>query len=321
MLIRLLRARFAPSPTFAQLADEWLTATERRLRPSWHGAARRIIRQDILPLLGTLRADRIERRDVVKAMNRCTERNALAIANHTLALIRIILNWGIASGRLDPQSDPTRGLKKHPVRARERILNESELRAIWHASGDDDHGRIVRLLMITGQRRGEIGGLCWREIEQSLDGLIIALPASRTKNHRSHVVPLTALALAQLPVRRDGREQVFGRPPGRGYSGWSRAKRALDERLGELAPWTLHDLRRSFVTHCAERGIAEPHIIEVCVNHISGHRAGVAGVYNRAAYATAKRAALERWAGRTGADRCHTLNIRCAVGSTSGFTP
>ena len=133
------------------------------------------------------------------------------------------------------------------------------------------------------------------------------MPAGRTKNHRAHVVPLSDEALALLPQRRDGRELMFGHREG-GFSGWSKAKAELDDRIaaarklaGErkpMPPWVLHDLRRSFVTHVSEHNFAQPHVVEAIVNHVSGHRAGVAGVYNRAAYAAEKRQALEAWGKR-----------------------
>jgi integrase len=92
---------------------------------------------------------------------------------------------------------------------------------------------------------------------------------------------------------------VFGSGEG-GFSGWSKAKEQLDERIAatfgdRLAPWRIHDLRRSFATHAAEMGI-QPHIIEAALNHISGAKSGVAGVYNRAAYEPEKRTAMSRWA-------------------------
>lgn len=87
----------------------------------------------------------------------------------------------------------------------------------------------------------------------------------------------------------------FGEGEG-GFSGWSRCKERLDCKLPKkMAAWTVHDLRRSFVTGAAELG-TEPHVIETIVNHISGHKGGVAGVYNLATYETEKRTALERWA-------------------------
>ena len=87
---------------------------------------------------------------------------------------------------------------------------------------------------------------------------------------------------------------VFGTRE-QGFNDWSRSKRRLDERLPKMAPWTVHDLRRSFVTHLSENGFAQPHVVEAIVNHISGSKAGVAGVYNRAAYLNEKRQVLEMW--------------------------
>jgi integrase len=125
----------------------------------------------------------------------------------------------------------------------------------------------------------------------------------RTKNKRAHIIPLSAEALALLPARPEGsaiRDLVFGVGAG-GFGGWSKSKADLDARIAKarkgkpLAAWTLHDLRRSFVTHVSERGFAQPHVVEAIVNHVSGAKAGVAGTYNRAAYAAEKRQALELW--------------------------
>ena len=164
-----------------------------------------------------------------------------------------------------------------------------------------------RLLILTGQRRGEIGDLSWSEID--LDKRQIDLPAHRTKNARPHIVPLSDEALSILKgiVREDGRDLVFGRGAG-GFGGWGKAKTELCAQIAKararaahkaqgkpMAGWTLHDLRRSFVTHVSEHGLAQPHVVEAIVNHVSGYKGGVAGVYNRAAYAGEKRQALELW--------------------------
>jgi integrase len=176
------------------------------------------------------------------------------------------------------------------------------LREVWHACGEDDYGRIVKLLILTGQRKTEIGGLTWSEITE-VDRQI-ELPGARTKNKRPHVVPLSKQAWAALAQKREDREHLFGRR-GTGFSGWSKAKRELDNRIAAarkaagvktpMPPWTIHDLRRTFVTHVLDRKIALPHVVEACVNHVSGHKAGVAGIYNRANYADEKRAAMDAW--------------------------
>ena len=138
-----------------------------------------------------------------------------------------------------------------------------------------------------------------RRDELSEDGSIWTIPGVRTKNHRAHVVPLPPLArsiLATLePVSSEFAFSTTGRSP---ISGWARIKARLDDEM-QVPPWRLHDLRRTAATGMAEIGIA-PHIVEAALNHVSGARAGVAGTYNRAAYAQEKRTALEVWAAHIG---------------------
>src|SRR5262249_38387049 len=145
-------------------------------------------------------------------------------------------------------------------------------------------------------RREEIAALRWSEI--NFDRGIISLPAQRTKNHRSHEVPISDAARAILEARSRlvGRDFVFGEGQG-GFSGWSRCKERLDARLQDTIadPWRLHDLRRSAATGMADIGIA-PHVIEAILNHVSGHKASVAGIYNRSTYLPEKTEALARWA-------------------------
>ena len=127
---------------------------------------------------------------------------------------------------------------------------------------DDDHGRITKLLILSGQRKGEIGDLTWDEIATRQ----IDLSGARTKNKRPHVIPLSDAALALLPARREGHEHLFGRRPESGFSGWSKAKEELDARIAAvrmaagvkkpMPPWVIHDLRRSFVTHLLDRKLA-----------------------------------------------------------------
>jgi integrase len=224
--------------------------------------------------------------------------------------------WAISQGLAD--HNPVVGTTRVGVeRDRERVLSPAEIRDVWRSAGDEDHAQILKLLLLTGQRRGEVAGMRWDEI--NLDGAVWSLLAERTKNGRPHDVPLSAQAtdlLKGIPVQ-DGRTLLFGKGS-EPFSGWSRAKSRLDGRIARqraqmrlgrpvgqderpkpgdaLVPWTLHDLRRTVVTGMNEIGIA-PHVVEAVVNHVSGGaKAGVAGVYNRATYATEKRAALQAWA-------------------------
>jgi integrase len=135
--------------------------------------------------------------------------------------------------------------------------------------------------------------MCWQELD--FDQAIWSLPADRTKNGQAHDVPLSrdVLSILQQRERRGDRQLLFGEGKG-SYSGWSQAKARLDRRSGVVG-WRIHDIRRTVVTGMAELGV-QPHIIEATVNHLSGHKAGVAGIYNRATYATEKRDAMRLWA-------------------------
>ena len=174
------------------------------------------------------------------------------------------------------------------------MLKDNELAAIWNALPASDYGAIVKLLMLTGQRRDEIGALRWSEIDLSGEG-VIHLPKERTKNRRPHMVPLSPAARAILATLREqagDREFVFGR--GEGFSGWSASKAALEAELPKMPDWTLHDLRRTAATGMGELGVP-PHIVELVLNHQSGHKGGIAGVYNRAVNGKERREALDQW--------------------------
>ena len=189
------------------------------------------------------------------------------------------------------------GTNKRSEQARDRVLSEEEIRLVWRALPDSDYGVIVKLLFLTGQRRDEIAALCWHEIDSRTN--VITLPRERTKNGRPHTIPLAPTArtlLADISVR-EGREFVFGKNAGP-FSDWSHRKKKLDTAIAEngkpLPPWTIHDIRRTVATGMADIGI-QPHIIEAVLNHVSGHKGGIAGVYNRSSYAAEKAAALARW--------------------------
>ena len=129
----------------------------------------------------------------------------------------------------------------------------------------------------------------------------ISLTAERTKNKKPHDIPLSPPAFAILKrCARGSGEYVFGKGARAGYQGWSRSKELLDQSIlkaGNAFPdWHLHDLRRTFSTVAHDELGAAPHVVEAILNHISGHRAGVSGVYNRAIYAREKAAVLARWA-------------------------
>jgi len=143
--------------------------------------------------------------------------------------------------------------------------------------------------VLTGARRSEVGGLRWSEID--LDRGLIVLPPTRVKNGRQHELPLSNQARAVLERQPRRNEWVWGCE----WTSWTEPKAKLDRRLNGIAPWTLHDIRRSAATHMAELGTM-PHVVEAILNHYSGHRAGVAGIYQRAKYQDQMKAALQAWA-------------------------
>ena len=135
----------------------------------------------------------------------------------------------------------------------------------------------------------------WSELE--FERGTWTIPAARAKNHRSLTLPLPQIALdivARVP-RMVGRYQLFGMRASRGFTGWAaKAERAL-RAASQVTDWTLHDLRRTVATRMADLGV-QPHIIEAVLNHVSGHKGGVAGIYNRSSYEREVRAALALWA-------------------------
>jgi integrase len=292
------RARAAQ--TLEHVAERYLSRQEGRLRARSYAEVRRHLRDHWLPLMGSPVAA-ITRRDVAARLQDMKDTNGGYAANRARASLSALFAWAIREGLVE--ANPVIGTNR-PVdeQARDRVLDDAELVAIWRAARGDDYGMIVRLLMLTGQRREEVGGMAKAEID--LVARKWTIPAHRTKNARAHEAPLSDLALELLKaaIEREGREDrnfIFGQAAG-GFTGWSPAKSALDRRIANatgvpVQPWRLHDLRRTAATRMADLGV-QPHVIEAVLNHVSGSKAGVAGVYNRAAYSAEKRQALDLWA-------------------------
>ena len=240
------------------------------------------------------KADDIQRSDVASTLRSIAKENGAVTADRARAALSACYAWAIGEGLCgDNYSNPVIGTNKQveeyiPI---DRVLKDTEIAAIWNACGNDDFGRIVKLLISTGCRRDEIARLKWEEV----DGDLITLPSERTKNHRKFEIPLPKLARDILGDKPEGATSfVFGRL-GSGFSGFSKAKAQLDAKLGFDKSWRLHDIRHTVSTGMNELGV-EPHIVEAVLNHVSGYKAGVAGRYNHAAYRDQKREALAHWA-------------------------
>jgi integrase len=229
----------------------------------------------------------ITQRDVALLLNKIATTAGDVTANRARTTLTALWAWAIRQGL--PVTNVASNTEKRKETSRDRVLSESELAAIWKACGNEDFGRIIRLLILTGQREAEISQLRWDEVHDSE----IILTADRVKNKRTHTIPLAPLARELIGPITNWRTHVFGRTD-TGFHGHGNAKARLDKHL-DIPAWRIHDIRRSVATHVAELGVP-PHIIEAVLNHVSGHKAGVAGTYNRASYSKEKRDALNLWA-------------------------
>jgi integrase len=279
--------------TMAAVLENYLAFKRVELRPRSYVETERHLVKNAKPLHG-LQLAKITRRDIASRISVIAVELSGPSGNRLRAALSAFFAWAMREGLID--SNPVVGTNRWDERSRERVLSNDELKIIWHALGDDSYSDVIRMLMLTGQRLNEIGGMQWSEII----GETIVLPPSRCKNNRQHVVPLPTSVRELLNRRSRNGEFIFGRTLGRPFGGWAKCKAKLDQRIkemgGKLAHWTHHDLRRTVATKMAdELGIA-PHIIEAILNHISGHKAGVAGIYNRASYTEEKKRALQRWA-------------------------
>ena len=271
---------------FGELIEHYLPYALGRQRPATHEATKRNLETHAKSLHSTAMRD-IRRSDVSELHERITARNGSVQANRVLTSLSGFFAWAIGKGHRE--DNPASYVPKNSEVERERQLSDDEIHTIWTGTGSGSHyDCIVRFLLLTGTRRSEVGSMCWTE----LDGEIWTVPGIRMKNGKRHEVPLTPAALTCLPAARESYPFVFGRTKSRGYSGWSRSKERLDRRL-KLAPWGLHDFRRTMSTRLHNAGVA-PHIVEALLAHV-GHKAGVAGTYNLAQYLEQKRAALDLW--------------------------
>jgi integrase len=288
-----IEARARASVTLGAMVDVYIAKKESSVRYNTLRGIKLYLRNHWQPLHG-LPVHGIERRDVAVALNEIAKQHGPSAVARARSVLSAFFTWAMREGIAE--RNPVIGTNTPTEKARDRVLNNDELAHIWAACREDDYGGIVKLLILTGQRREEVGGMAWDELD--LESGTWNIPRERTKNGLPHAVPLSPLALDILKTTPRRREFVFGDGPRegeeRGFSGYSKAKASLDSRMKKMKEWRLHDIRRTVATRMADIGI-EPHIIEACLNHQSGHRSGVAGIYNRSRYEAAIRAAFERW--------------------------
>jgi integrase len=307
-------ARVRASETLGAILPLFLARQKERLRPRTFVEVDRHLKVHARRLHHLPLAD-IARRDVAGVLTAVAARLSGASANRVRTSLSSFFSWCIREGLLD--SSPAAWTERREETTRRRLLTDDEVREIWAALRDDAYGDILRLLILTGARREEIGALRWLEID--LDHGLISLPSERVKSHRAHEIVLSAPGLAILRARPrltwpDGSpcDLVFGRGA-RGFSDWVGCKGDLDKRIfaarqaaakelgvdiakvGTMPAWTLHDFRRLLSTTLHEQLGILPHVVEAALGHV-GHQAGTPGRYNLSLYREEKRRALQRWA-------------------------
>ena len=280
----------APAMLFEFVAEEWLRRDQSDNKASSLYQVTRSLEVDLLPAWRGRRVDAIGKRDVIELLDSIADRGAPVMARRVQAYVNRFFAWCIERDIL--KVDPTAGMSRvGNVKSRDRVLCDAELAKVWAGAESlgsySAYGVAIRLLILTGARREEIGQLKWSEIE----GDTIRLEGARTKTGVPHDIPLSAPArelLASIPRISD---YVFGgKKP---IACWSQAKAKLDAACG-VTDWRIHDLRRTVATGMQKLEVTLQ-VVEAVLGHTSGSRGGIVGVYQRHDYAREKQAALEAW--------------------------
>ncbi len=299
--------RATKANSFRAVAEQFITRHAMTKRSGEQVAG--VVRRELVPVWGDRPIGEIAKRDVIKLIEAILDRGGERpeagsrrkdggpyAARHALSAARKMFNW--AAGRdLIPTSpcDRIKAAELHgSPAARTRVLTDDEIRRVWQAAEATDYpyGPLVKMLLLTGQRREEIAGAKWSEID--LDKGLLTIGPERMKAKAGHSVPLTEAAieiLNSLPRFVD-HECVFqGQSTDKPFSGFSKAKKRLDKAIGEIEPFTLHDLRRTVRTRMAELGVT-PFVGELVIAHT---QKGVHAIYDLHRYENEKRDALELW--------------------------
>ena len=283
----------------ADTVDHWANhfierhAKKKTRENSWRQAVH-IFDNIVLPVWRGRIIHDIKRRDIIELVEGVADARPI-MANRTHSHLSKFFNWLCERDAI--AASPCAGVRPPSAEhARDRSLSDDEIRSLWLACDaiGGPTGSCIKLMLLTGQRRGEIVGMRRSEI----NGDVWVLEPERTKNKRRHEVPLCARVLAiidAMPVITGERDFVFTSSKTRRLGNFSHAKLVIDARMKPVTPWVLHDLRRTVASGMARLGIKLP-VIEKVLNHASGSFKGIVGVYQRHDFAAEKRLALQNWA-------------------------
>lgn len=286
----------------------------RKLRPSTIRDYESVVLKRLIPEWRGREVTDIGRSDI-HAMLDPIEDGTPVMARLTFAVTRRLFGFAIERDLIG--ENPCAGLKGPSVpKPRDRVLNDNEVRLVWEQSATMGFpfSQAFRILLLTGQRRSEVGGMKWLELD--LDAGEWTIPAERAKNGRAHHVDLAPAVIDEINSIPKIGEHVLGVAGRSPLQGWSKAKRNLDAKLATVAsemgasapsPWRIHDLRRTAATGMAGLGFG-PHVVDRVLNHVSGAQGGLVGVYQRHEYRKERKAALMAWASK----------VRSAPGATAG---
>jgi integrase len=283
----------APTPrstVFADFVARFLAhGRDRRGRPVRPATMRmyRLTLEQIAAPLHRMPINTIRRGDIASLLHEVATERGPASAALTRNVLGRFFGWLIEIDVLE--ASPVQRSPIYAATRGKRVLSDGEIRAIWHG-GEGPFNSILRLCLLLGARRSEVGGMRWSELE---DGTWV-IPEERVKTHRELKLPLPALAVAEIErqPRIIGRDCIFGRGSTNGFSDWSGSKSRLDRRLGLTKSWDIHDLRRTVRTRL--HALRVPH--EIVVRILNHDLSEVSATYDHYGYAAELRAALEQWA-------------------------
>lgn len=311
------RARLEAELVFEKVAERWLEEYELDHRATSIGQAKVSINKYLVPKLRGKPMPHISKADLQAAFDTIPAKQK-ATRQQVFAYSSILWRWALERGDIDDNPVPSMAKPKSP-KARDRVLSDDELVSVWRATETlrEPLGAFYRLLMLTGQRREEVAGMTWTQLDRAAAAWII--PADKAKNKVQHIVPLAPAVVVELDRLALARQantkeenpdaqrwpkagpvvSIRGKLP---LSCFSQAKTALDAEVAKvrkdaepIKPWRVHDLRRTLATGLQRLGVRFE-VTEAVLNHVSGARAGVAGIYQRYDWREEKQSALEAWA-------------------------